>query len=109
MKTITYTEWLNLTNKEKNIFTGIVSIPNYYIIFYKNGKKHREDGPAKTCGSKSEEWYFEGKLHRKDGPAIIYSDGSVDYWVNGIKLENCNSDKALQLYVDLLKLKRLSL
>lgn len=27
----------------------------------------------------------EGKLHREDGPAIEKSNGSKEYWVNGIR------------------------
>lgn len=44
--------------------------------YYKNGKFHRETGPAiiyyEYNGKKyREEYYKNGKRHRSDGPAII--------------------------------------
>ena len=50
------------------------------IRWYKNGRLHREDGPAIEyhdggCGS---EWFLNGKRHREDGPAIIWPSGQ--YW-----------------------------
>jgi hypothetical protein len=27
-------------------------------------------------------WYKDGKLHREDGPALIYSYGNKEYWLN---------------------------
>ena len=55
---------------------------------YKNkqGRLHREDGPAVIKVSKdgvvlSEEYYLNGKKHREDGPASIYyrENGSVEF------------------------------
>lgn len=40
----------------------------YEVSKHKNGTKY---------------WYLDGKLHRINGPAVIYSDGTVEYWVNG--------------------------
>jgi hypothetical protein len=75
----------------------------------KNGKLHREDGPALTYKDNTQEWWFKGRMHREggpaiispsgynawfkmgkkhreDGPAIIYSDGSKEYWLNNRRL-----------------------
>jgi hypothetical protein len=75
-------------------------------IWCKNGKWHREDGPAKEWKDGSVEYYIHGKLHREggkpaieypsgykawyqndkrhrtDGPAIIHRDGGVEYWID---------------------------
>ena len=45
--------------------------------FYKDGKYHREDGPAHINYSETgeileEHWYINGEAHREDGPAKIY-------------------------------------
>lgn len=41
--------------------------------WYKNGKLHREDGPAIIrLSDKTEIWYFEGRRHRIGGPAQTY-------------------------------------
>ena len=31
------------------------------------------------------EYRVDGKLHREDGPAIEHSDGSKEWWVNGVQ------------------------
>lgn len=47
-------------------------------IFY-----HCESGPAviKTNGTK--EWWFNGMKHRNCGPAVIKDDGTKEWWFNG--------------------------
>lgn len=62
---------------------GLVILSDKNIIWYKNDKYHREDGPAVIyCNFAGEEWYYEGILHRVDGPAI--SLGSQKRWyLNG--------------------------
>jgi hypothetical protein len=51
--------------------------------YYKNGKFHREDGPAAIYRDGSQIWYQNGIIHRDDGPAIIHPDGSQDWYSNG--------------------------
>jgi hypothetical protein len=85
--------------------------------WYKNGKLHRDDGPAIEWanGDKSwykngklymregfgtKHWYKNGKLHKDDGPAAEYSNGDK-YWHkngeyhrdNGPAIECANGDK----------------
>lgn len=55
------------------------------IVWMKNGKVHREDGPAIEHQSGYAAWYFEGRKHRLDGPAIIWSDGSHEWFLNGLR------------------------
>ena len=49
----------------------------------KNGKRHRDNGPAVKCYNGTNEWYQDGLLHRLDGPAIEVFDGSKHWYLNG--------------------------
>ena len=49
---------------------------------YKNGKLHREDGPAFEGVDGSKWWCLNGKSHREDGPAIIWADGTKAWWLD---------------------------
>ena len=53
------------------------------VEWYKDGKLHREDGPAVEWEDGSKEWLIEGKLHRLDGPAMEDVDGYKAWFVNG--------------------------
>ena len=47
--------------------------------YYKNGKRHRESGPAfeYCCGDdKKTEWYLHGSRHSVDGPAFVERSSS---------------------------------
>jgi hypothetical protein len=52
------------------------------IFYYKNGKYHREDGPACEWSNGDKEWYFNGYLHRVDGPAIELNNGTKLWHLN---------------------------
>jgi|ERR1700691_2908374 len=71
-----------LDDKPKN-YTGIVEYSDGKIIYYLNGKWHREDGPAIIWNNSDIEYYLNGKLHREDGPAVIWNDGIQKYYLNG--------------------------
>ena len=51
--------------------------------WYKDGKLHREDGPAVIIGSIRQEWYRNGELHREDGPAVIDGNNYQVWYRNG--------------------------
>ncbi len=51
--------------------------------WYKEGKCHREDGPAIEWAGGAKEWYIGGKRHRIDGPAFENPDGTKEWWVGG--------------------------
>jgi len=53
------------------------------VCWYKNGRFHREDGPAIEYSSGGKEWWFHGKQHREDGPAVIIPNGQEIYFING--------------------------
>ena len=56
---------------------GTTVINQFGKYWYKNGKHHRDDGPAieMACGIKY--WYKNGKHHREDGPAVEFLDDTV--------------------------------
>jgi len=44
-------------------FTGIAEFPNGDKYWHKEGRYHREDGPAVEFSDKSKLWYLEGKSY----------------------------------------------
>ena len=54
--------------------------------WYKFGVVHRDDGPAIIKGG-DKFWYKDGVLHNADGPAIIRSNGTKEYYLDGVKQE----------------------
>ena len=53
------------------------------VCWYKEGKLHREDGPAVTYSNGAKIWYLDGEFHREGGPAI--ESKSCDEWyINGV-------------------------
>ena len=53
------------------------------VIHYKDGKKHREDGPAVELKDGTRQWFVNGDLHREDGPAAELDNGTKQWWLNG--------------------------
>jgi len=66
---------------ENNVTYDVYEAPNGYKAWYKNGKRHRENGPA-----------------------CEYADGSIEYWYNGNYLYKIKSDKELIRYIKLLSI-----
>ena len=56
-------------------------------IWYLNGKRHREDGPAVEHPDGSKEWFLNGDWHREDGPAIEYASGNKRWYLEGVLLD----------------------
>ena len=67
--------------QKMNAETGEYCVTNSYGTkrWYKNGKKHRDDGPAEVYSDGTQRWIKNGRLHREDGPAIVWADGT-QYW-----------------------------
>ena len=61
---------------------GNININNN-ILYWKDGKLHRLDGPAIIYANGDQEWYVEGKRHRLDGPALIRANRDQVWWVEG--------------------------
>jgi hypothetical protein len=78
MKTITHQEYLDMSFSKQNKFTGIVKYPRGTIIYFKNGRYHREDGPA-----------------------VILSSNNMQYWIYG----EHTTKEAVELLRDMIKLK----
>ncbi len=71
--------------------------------WYKNGKYHREDGPALEWQyGKHKEWYVDGVLHREDGPAIEQLAGNNEWWIHGVQY----TEDEFNAYLDKKKLNR---
>jgi hypothetical protein len=64
---------------------------NYTIVYkdrkewYKNGKLHRENGPAIQYKNGFKKWYKNGILYRECGPKIIKHNKK--WFINGQSLE----------------------
>jgi hypothetical protein len=53
------------------------------ITWYKDGLRHRTDGPAVEMTDGIKEWRVNDKLHREDGPAVEHSNGYKSWFTNG--------------------------
>ena len=79
----------NIKNGKYELKSGDIWIDNKNTvkmnctIYYKDGKIHKEDGPAIEWEDGSKYWYCEGHLHRKNKPAVIQMDGLCEWWENG--------------------------
>ncbi len=63
-------------------------------MYLKNGRLHREDGPAVIYADGGQCWHKDGKLHRIDGPARFTADGSK-YWY--VEDYICVTNKSFQV------------
>ena len=52
-------------------------------VWWRDGKLHRDDGPAYVGADGSKEWWRDDKRHRDDGPACEYVDGTKEWWRDG--------------------------
>ena len=55
-----------------------------FVRFYKNGKFHKDDGPAIIVNDGTKYWYRNGILHRENGPAIEWANGTKEWYQNGL-------------------------
>jgi hypothetical protein len=63
-----------------------VTTPMGYKAWYVDGLRHRVGGPAIDFDGFTA-WYENGKAHRVDGPAKEFSDGSKQWWENGVRIK----------------------
>lgn len=72
----------------KRIEHGNTIVEEHYsdgsIKWNKNGRLHREDGPALIEADGGQSWFKNGKLHRDNGPAEIEADGRHAWFKNGV-------------------------
>ena len=55
--------------------------------WYRDGKRHREDGPAVESANGDKLWYRDDKLHREDGPAVESANGYKAWYREGKKID----------------------
>ena len=58
-------------------------LPDRIEYLNEKGQLHREDGPAREWTDGTKQWYINGLCHREDGPAVEYNDGSKEWYING--------------------------
>ena len=51
-------------------FTGVVKDEINTIVYYLNGKRHREGAPAIELQNGEKWWCVNDTYHREDGPAV---------------------------------------
>ena len=56
--------------------------PDGTKMWYLNGQRHREDGPAIECANGEKEWYLNNQRHREDGPAVEWACGTTFWYLN---------------------------
>jgi len=71
-------------------YTGHVKYSDGTQKWYKNGKVHREDGPAVIYSNGTQYWYKNGEFHREDGPTVIHVDGKQYWYLNDKKYSRDN-------------------
>jgi hypothetical protein len=73
---------LNL-GKVPAISNGRYELTGGTVVWFRDGKKHRENGPAEKNRSGYEAWFHRGLLHRDGGPAVTHPTGATEYWIKG--------------------------
>lgn len=64
-------------------YTGYIEWDNGTKGWYKEGRCHREDGPAVERADGTKYWLIEGEFHREDGPAVERADGTKSWYIRG--------------------------
>jgi hypothetical protein len=82
--------------RSKN-WEGCITWKNGRQDWWKNGGRHREDGPAVVYPSGRQEWWKDGKLHREDGPAVVYFNGVQQRWYRHGKLHREDGPAVINL------------
>ena len=69
---------------------SILEIDELGSIFWRNksDRLHRLDGPAVEYSDGTKEWYCNGVLHRLDGPAHEDIYGTKQWYKNGRRFKN---------------------
>jgi hypothetical protein len=79
---------------------GLIIDPDGDKTWWKDGKRHRTDGPAVERANGDKHWIVDGEYHHTDGPSSEWCDGSKAWHVNGLRhrtdgpaIEHANGDK----------------
>lgn len=60
-----------------NNFTGIVEYPSQTKVWLKEGKRHREDGPAVIYSGGGNQWWIDGNWYPFTGPVYIQNSNGT--------------------------------
>lgn len=60
-----------------------VEWPDGYREWWRDGQRHRDDGPAVERADGYRVWYRDGQRHRDDGPAVEHADGYREWYRYG--------------------------
>ena len=74
------------------------------VKYYKNGKLHREDGPARVWDHGLYEWWLNGELHCETGPCVYFSNDNRVRVADAYYVHGANLSKQEFLQYKLLKL-----
>ena len=73
MKTLKINSYLEIPKD----FTGIAECPNGTKVWYKEGKRHREDGPAVIYSGGGNQWWIDGNWYPFTGPVYIQNSNGT--------------------------------
>jgi len=77
-----------MTMKEnEKLSVTMKTLPDGSRQWYRNDKRHREDGPAIEYAGGTRSRWRNDKRHREDGPAIEYADGTSEWWIDGKRVD----------------------
>ena len=77
-----------------------VQRPDGTLEWYLEGCRHRVGGPAIERPDGTREWYRDGRLHRESGPAIEDSDGYKRWFLDGMLIRAERPDGTDRWYRD---------
>ena len=73
------TQWWLRDGKYHREDGPAIVLPSGTMYWYRDGLRHRKDGPAIVYANGRQDWFREGNRHREDGPAVVYANG-VNFW-----------------------------
>jgi len=77
------TEWYLDGKRHREGDLPAIEYDNGTKSWWKNGLRHRDDGPAvEDSGGKA--WWVDGLLHRKDGCAVVWENGYKAWYLKGV-------------------------
>jgi hypothetical protein len=80
--------FISLTTNQKNYMkNGRYILKNGSEEWYKDGERHREDGPSTTLSNGYREWRINGDIYNDNGPSVIYSDGTREWRIYPPKIK----------------------
>jgi hypothetical protein len=62
---------------------GMYTRPDGTREWFRDGRHHREDGPAIERPDGARFWCLHGEYHRTDGPACEWLNGARAWWLHG--------------------------